>query len=101
MVLPHELLPYLDRNGLLPEVDEDELRRFWAHLKNQNVEVAKLVTEEMAPRCHPLFIWGDDAEYNEHHEKLIVMTLGHCLSDETFSIKRNWPLLTIRDDPCS
>lgn len=37
-------------------------------------------------RAHPLYIWGDDCQYNEQYEKLIVVVMGHCLDPRTFSI---------------
>lgn len=65
-------------------------------MKMRDAAVSRLV-HGIESTCHPLFMWGDDAEFNESHEKLIVCVLGHALSEETFSVRCVFPLWTIRN----
>ena len=48
---------------------------------------------------HPLYLWGDDCQYNESYEKLICVHLGHVLDSRKFSLESSWPLFTIREVP--
>lgn len=46
---------------------------------------------------HPFFIWGDDCQYNESYEKLIVICMGHVLDRRTFSLESSWPIIVLRE----
>ena len=48
-------------------------------MKSRGVDHAKLVDAELEHKLHPFYLWADDAVYNQHHEKLMVIVLGHCL----------------------
>lgn len=100
IVLPHRLLPWLHRNGCFPDVSETERQQFWAHLKKRDVGIANVVSEDMACWTHPLYMWADDAQYNEQRQKLITIVVGHCLDRNTYSIQTCWPVFCIREDPC-
>ena len=59
--------------------------------------VADIVSAEMESRCHPLYIWGDDAKYTSAHDKLLVIVMGHCLDPNTYSVECCWPLFALRE----
>ena len=97
VILPHELLPWLMRNGAFPRISCSDLSNYWDHISARRIPVGEVVSDEMKNKCHPLYIWGDDAQYNEQHEKLIVVVLGHVLDPNTYSIQCCWPLFCIRE----
>ena len=77
VILPHELLPWLMRNGAFPKVSCSDLASYWDHIDARSIPVGEVVNDEIKTKCHPLYIWGDDAQYNAQHEKVIVVVLGH------------------------
>lgn len=92
MILPHELLPWLVRNNAFPDVEGDvpvywETERRWRDIPGE-IDPSK---------HHPLYIWGDDCQYNEQYEKLICVVLGHALDPRSFSIECCWPLFCLRE----
>ena len=96
VVLPHNLLPWLQRNHAFPQVTSAELSTYWKHFSDNNVEWAT-ASEGIQSQLHPCFLWGDDVQYNESYEKLCVVCLGHCLDKRKFSLETCWPLFTIRE----
>ena len=97
IILPHELLPWLHRNGAFPEIAASELQKYWGRMRMRGGTVADIVSAEMESRCHPLYIWGDDAKYTSAHDKLLVIVMGHCLDPNTYSVECCWPLLALRE----
>ena len=98
VILPHLLVPWLIRNGLFPDVAATELRSHWQHMKSRGADHANLVDDEMEHKFHPFYLWADDAVYNQLHEKLMVIVLGHCLDPKKNSVETCWPLCCIRVD---
>lgn len=92
VILPHELLPWLQRNGAFPDV-VSEIPMYWANMAKR-CTIPNCIDVR---RAHPLYIWGDDCQYNEQYEKLIVVVMGHCLDPRTFSIECCWPLFCLRE----
>ena len=97
VILPHELLPWLMRNGAFPKVSCSDLASYWDHIDARSIPVGEVVNDEIKTKCHPLYIWGDDAQYNAQHEKVIVVVLGHVLDPNTYSLQCCWPLFCIRE----
>ena len=97
IILPHELLPWLHRNGAFPEIAASELQKYWGRVRMRGGTVADVVSAEMESRCHPLYIWGDDAKYTSAHDKLLVIVMGHCLDPNTYSVECCWPLFALRE----
>lgn len=98
MALPHELLPWLRRNKVLPEFPVDYVRGYWEHHKSHGSSWAS-VADGIQHKCLPMYLWADDAEYNESHEKLVVAVMGCVLDERTFSMETVFPLWTIREAP--
>ena len=67
-------------------------------MKSRGVDHAKLVDAELEHKLHPFYLWADDAVYNQHHEKLMVIVLGHCLDPKKKSMECCWPLCCVRVD---
>ena len=98
MVLPHELLPWLKRNNAFPQVFAAELSKYWHHFQSLGIDWAA-ASKDLEETLHPVYLWGDDVQYNESYEKLIVICMGHCLDKRTFSLETCWPIITIREVP--
>lgn len=46
---------------------------------------------------NPLYLWGDDVQYNASHEKLVTVVMGGVLDETKFSMASVFPLFTIRE----
>ncbi len=99
VILPHELLPWLKRNHAFPDVDAATLAQYWQHFQDIGMDWATL-SEKKEECLHPLFLWGDDVQYNQNFEKLETVCIGHVLDCRKFSMETSFPLFCIRDDPC-
>lgn len=97
VVLPHELVPWLHRNDAWPhDISESDLRDYWGNCKKQQLPWSDAAID-LEGSMHPFFIWGDDCQYNESYEKLIVICMGHTLDRRTFSLESCWPIIVIRE----
>ena len=97
VILPHELVPWLVRNGLWPNISHEDLEAYWKNMERWSGTTAPCDPK----RCAPLFIWGDDCVFNESNEKLIVIVIGHALDPRTFSIEVCWPVFVLREVTCN
>ena len=98
VILPHELLPWLKRHHAFPDISAATLAEYWQHFQDIGIDWAKL-SQNLEDRLHPLFLWGDDVQYNQHFEKLETICLGHVLDSRKFSMETSFPLFCIREDP--
>ena len=94
IVLPSSLLAWLQEKEIFPGPEQEALHEFWQNARNHYQPWAKGVD----PRTHPLYMWGDDAQYDERGSKLVVVVLGHCLDEQTNSLRSCYPLFCIRDE---
>ena len=97
VVLPHQLLPWLERNHAWPKISSVAVKEYWDHFRDK-VPWGHLA-DDLPDQVHPLWLWGDDCQYNEQYEKIICVSLGHCCDKNTMSLESNWPLFTIRVVP--
>ena len=91
------LVPELAKKGLLPAVN---IREFWEHAEATGVEWGQ-AHPAVGPKAHrPMGLYGDDAQFNQHQDKLVIVTLSDILSPETHSMATRWPLFVLRDATC-
>lgn len=95
VVLPHELLPWLHRQNAFPDVHGRDLASYWCHFRDKVPWGRAAAGSE--DQVHPLYLWGDDAQYNASNEKLLVVALGHQLDKRKNSLESVWPLFCVRD----
>ena len=95
VILPHELLPWLLRQNAFAEVHGSDLATYWGHFRNK-VPWGR-AADGLEERIHPLYLWGDDAVFNEGSEKLLVIAMGHQLDNRKNSLESVWPLCCVRD----
>ena len=88
VVLPHEVFPWLVKQGIIPLNDTDEIREFWSHART-----AGMPTMGATDHHIPLYLWGDDARFTETHEdKLVVVAFGRLLETSKNALQSVWPL---------
>lgn len=78
-----------------PATCEDDIKKFWHHLALHQSPLA-----EISPnKDHiPLWIWGDEAQYRENGDQVMLMCLGNILDKRKFSIEACYPLSLRRSD---
>lgn len=88
MALPHEVLPWLVRQGILPVDDTDQIQKFWDHARSTGMP-----TMGAADFHIPLYVWGDDARFTETHEdKLVAVAFGRLMENSKNALQTVWPL---------
>ncbi|CAE7903411.1 unnamed protein product [Symbiodinium necroappetens] len=88
VALPHEVLPWLVRQGILPVDDTDQIQKFWDHARSTGMP-----TMGAADFHIPLYVWGDDARFTETHEdKLVAVAFGRLMENSKNALQTVWPL---------
>lgn len=96
VVLPEHLFPWLLERNHLPS--SDEISSYWSHMSEQSIEWVTQVVETGASFV-PVYIWGDDAVYNERNEKLVSVVCGSWLDSRKDSKDTVFPLFSYRMEP--
>ena len=96
VVLPHRLVEWLVELDLMHHSDREGKGRYWKHLASR-LSWAKEHVEDYG-LCHePIYLWGDDAQYNERLDKLVVVSMGFVL-DKRPAAESVYPLFCYRCD---
>ena len=67
---------------------ESSNAEFWAHLERVGVPTHNATADHA-----PLYLWGDDAEFTEHHQdKLVVISMGRVLEKRRHCLRYCWPI---------
>ena len=91
MVLPHKLVC----EPCWPTVDEDDIKKYWDHLKEHKSPLASISPD----RNHvPLWIWGDEAQYRESGDEILLICMGSICDTRKFSVETCYPLSICRSD---
>ncbi|CAL1145496.1 unnamed protein product [Cladocopium goreaui] len=89
VVMPHDLV------DLLPHIDESEIKHYWDHLSKVNSPLAKISPEK---NHYPLWIWGDEAQYRENGDEIMLICIGAVLDNRKHSIESCYPLSICRSE---
>ena len=100
VVLPHDLVGALVKHKMWPlqvgVVTREDVKTWWGHM----MEHAKWMAEHPGgqdQKHEPLFLEGDDACMTKAgNEKMMVVTLSHCLDTRKSSRLTSWPLFIYR-----
>ena len=97
VVLPHKLIPWMLENGIYPEdtLDLDDVSNHWDHLAS-HLDWASEHVQQHGRHHIPLYLWGDDAQYNEEGGKLVTVAMGAVLDNRTSAVATVWPLFCYR-----
>ncbi|CAE7403183.1 unnamed protein product [Symbiodinium sp. CCMP2592] len=88
VVLPHEVFPWLVKQGLIPLSETDEITKFWSHARTAGMPTMGATDSHI-----PLYLWGDDARFTETHEdKIVVVAFGRVLETSKNALETVWPL---------
>ncbi|CAE7418220.1 unnamed protein product [Symbiodinium sp. CCMP2592] len=88
VVLPHEVFPWLVKQGIIPLNDTAEIGEFWSHARTAGMPTMGATDSHI-----PLYLWGDDARFTETHEdKLVVVAFGRVLETSKNALETVWPL---------
>lgn len=88
-VLPHNIVCESD----WPQRDPADVQRYWQNLSKRKSPVAAISPE----KSHvPLWIWGDECEYRENGDELLIICMGYVLDTRKFSIESCYPIVVCR-----
>ena len=77
--------------------DHSAIAEYWQHL-SRHVPWAQNHVSDNGLDYVPLFLWGDDAQYNKRADKLITVCMGMVLDTRDCSRVTIWPLFCYRHD---
>ena len=99
VVLPHKLLPWMLENGIYPQeaLESATVSSYWTHLSSCLPWACEHVRRK-GPQFQPLWLWGDDAQYNIANDKLVTVAMGAVLDDRRCATATVWPLFCYRFD---
>ena len=91
VILPHQLFPWMLRSGIWPELEDDSLNAYWAHLNDVGSPLAG-----MSDGSHiPVYLWGDGAQYTESGESILVFSCGIVIDGNHTNV---FPLFLCREE---
>ena len=79
----------------MPHISDSEIKEFWDHLSACNSPLAK-VSENKTH--YPLWIWGDEAQFRESGEEVLLITLGSILDRRTYTVEACYPVCVLRSE---
>ena len=96
-ILPEVLLPWLIERNLFWNIQENEICRYWQHLRHAGSPVAEVCPTNDAI---PIWLWGDSAQYNAKKESVIVLCCGCVLDERKSSVSTCFPFVIVREETC-
>lgn len=95
VILPHQLIPFLLQQKIMldePEMDR-EIEYYWRFLSSVDFPGA---ADKPGSGTIPLWIWGDDSQYNGQGSKVVLVSIGAVLDWRTCSKMTTWPLFAYK-----
>lgn len=89
MVMPHTAVMSM------PVIEEREIRGFWEHLSACKSPLANISPDK---NHYPLWIWGDEAQYRENGDEVLLITLGAVLDPRKYSVEACYPICILRSE---
>ena len=78
-----------------PEDARHQVKSFWQHLSDCGSPLAGMSDDG----SHiPLYIWGDEAQYRDSGEEILVLTLGSILDGRRYSVESCYPMCILRTE---
>ena len=98
IALPHEVVPMLLQEGILQDSADmrNEVDFYWKFLAARHFPGSE---DKVGSGCMPLWLWGDDAQYNERQQKIVTIAFGAVLDSRTSSMEVTYPLAVYQVDP--
>jgi len=79
----------------MPLISDSEIKEYWDHLSACNSPLAK-VSETKTH--YPLWIWGDEAQYRESGDEVLLISLGAVLDQRKYSVEACFPICVVRTE---
>ena len=98
VVLPEHLFPWLLKHQEEAIPSDDAVSQYWNHMAMKNIPWVKRVIETGGIYI-PIYLWGDDAIFNERNEKIVSVVCGSWLDERKNSKDTVYPLFTYRLEP--
>ena len=103
IVLPADLLAFLVEKGIFPGIAASELKKFWDNAREKQLAWARYSGND---RVHPLYLWADDAQYNERgvgpclghlHELPLLLLSVDCAEGRTLTEVLLHPKINVKN----
>lgn len=96
VILPENLFPWLLKHQPEAIPSDDSVSEYWNHMAmRQDIPWVREVISTGAMYV-PIYIWGDDAIFNERNEKIVAVVCGSWLDERKNSKDTVYPLFTYR-----
>ena len=95
VILPEHLFPWLLKHKEESFPTTEEVSEYWHHMAQRPIHWVRHVIESGAMSI-PIWLWGDDAVFNERNEKILSVCCGSFLENRTNSKDTVYPLFTYR-----
>ena len=98
VILPEHLFPWLLTYCPQAIPSDDLVSHYWHHMAMQ--EQIPWVRNVIATGAMyvPIYLWGDDAVYNQRNEKIVAVVCGSWLDERKNSKDTVFPLFTYRSE---
>ena len=89
IVLPHNVV------ADWPEIKEADVREYWNHLAQRKSPLANISPEK---NHIPLWLWGDECEFRENGEEIMLIAFGCAIDPRKNSTECCFPLCLCRTE---
>ena len=91
VVLPHKLVC----EPCWPRIDPADVETYWQNLESHQSPLASISPDH----SHiPLWIWGDECQFRENGDELLLICIGCVVDARKFSVEVCYPLALCRSD---
>lgn len=80
---------------ILPSIPKSKIKEFWDHLSGVNSPLAEI---SPGKGHYPLWLWGDECQYRESGEEVMLIAMGGILDHRKHSIEACYPLSITRSE---
>lgn len=91
IILPHKLVC----ESCWPTVPEADVTSYWNHLSEHGSPLANI---SPGKNHIPLWLWGDEAQYRENGDEILLIAMGCIIDQRKFSVESCYPLAICRSD---
>ncbi len=91
MILPHKLVC----EPCWPCVDDADVKAFWNNLSANGSPLANISPDK---NHIPIWLWGDEAQYRENGDEILLICMGIVVDKRKFSVESCYPLGICRSD---
>lgn len=96
VIMPHKLVC----EPCWPSVTDGDVQQYWNHLSDHGSPLATLSPNK---KHVPLWLWGDEAQFRENGDEILLICMGLAIDNRKYSVESCYPLSVCRSEslPCS